>query len=122
LGAVGFEIDDLGGNTISINGIPTEAENKGTVDLIESILEEYKLSHQELDSPLEEQIARSSAKTMALREGKVLEASEVKHLLSDLFSCKTPYNGICGQPTMFAMTEKEIADRFKFNRDELRPI
>lgn len=110
---LGFTIDSFGGNEIVINGIPTEAANIPVQGLIENFLEQYKNTANEVQSNTRERLARSHARSLCIREGKILQPVEMLDLIDKLFACKQPQAAPNGKPTIITFANEELDKKFK---------
>jgi DNA mismatch repair protein MutL len=89
LKALGFDIREYGSNTF-INGTPGVLNTFSPVEIIESLLEEYKLSPADLQGKARETVAISLAQASAIPYGHALKPIEISELIDNLFACQTP--------------------------------
>ncbi|MCC7534125.1 MAG: DNA mismatch repair endonuclease MutL [Bacteroidia bacterium] len=82
--ALGFDINNLGGNTYAINGLPAELNHNNELHLIEEVLENYK--QQQTDKNKQHNIAKVLAQRAAIRVGTKLDYEEMNTLVDELFS------------------------------------
>ncbi|MFY9151373.1 MAG: DNA mismatch repair endonuclease MutL [Prolixibacteraceae bacterium] len=90
LKALGFDIRDFGKNSFIINGTPGVLHTSSPVEIIESLLEEYKNSPVSLQEKARETIAMSLAQASAIPYGQTLKPGEINELIDNLFACQTP--------------------------------
>lgn len=90
LAELGFEISDLGSNTIVVNGLPAILEEANPKSLIETLLEEYKQTESAIVKNLKERLAMIISKASAIPSGKELDENEMLILVDQLFACETP--------------------------------
>ena len=90
LKALGFDIREFGSNTFIINGTPGVLNTLSPVEIIESLLEEYKLSPADLQGKARETVAISLAQASAIPYGHALKPIEISELIDNLFACQTP--------------------------------
>jgi DNA mismatch repair protein MutL len=90
LKALGFDIREFGGNTFIINGTPGVLNTSSPVEIIESLLEEYKNSPVTLQEKARETVAASLAQASAIQYGQTLKPGEISELIDNLFACQTP--------------------------------
>ena len=90
LRALGFDIRDFGKNSFIINGTPGVLNASSPVEIIESLLEEYKNSPVSLQEKARETIAISLAQASAIPYGQTLKPNEISELIDNLFACQTP--------------------------------
>jgi DNA mismatch repair protein MutL len=112
LGILGFNIQDLGNNTISINSQPSGG-SLNPAEILETLLEEYKSKQSDPSTGAREKVASAMARASAIPYGKVLAQSEMEDLFDTLFACEAPNYSPSGKPVINIMTLDEIEKRFK---------
>ena len=90
LRALGFDVRDFGKNSFIINGTPGVLHTSSPVDIIESLLEEFKNSPVNLQEKARETVAISLAQASSIQYGQALKPTEISELIDNLFACKTP--------------------------------
>jgi len=90
LRALGFDIRDFGKNSFIINGTPGVLNTSSPIEIIESLLEEYKNSPVSLQEKARETVAASLAQASAIPYGHALKPGEISELIDNLFACQTP--------------------------------
>ena len=108
---IGFDIADLGGNTIAVNGLPEAAADLPVISLIEQLLEEYKQTENSIKGTLKERLAASLAGASSIKSGKALSQKEMQSLVDELFACENPNYGPSGKKTLSIVN---ISDLEKF--------
>ena len=109
---LGFEITEFGGNAFAIHGTP--ANLTGTTSeqvLIEQVLAQYK-SNLDLDLGTFENLARSMARSAAIRRGQILSVQMMEDLIDQLFACSVPYAGPSGRKCFITFELDELQKRF----------
>jgi DNA mismatch repair protein MutL len=111
--AFGFEIEDFGGNALSISAIPAFLKDS----LIESAIREtvkFLLEGKDVETFLEpeKRFAAAFACGAAIKAGQKLSQEEMNALLNSLFSTKNPYICPHGRPTLVRISIDELARRF----------
>lgn len=94
--ALGFDVNDLGGNTFCINGVPAELNHYNEQHLIEELLEYYKLNQQ--GKTRHETIARILAQRASVKPGTQLTQEEMNLLIDELFACSVHFISPTGKP------------------------
>ena len=105
--AMGFEIDDFGGNTVVIRAVPTILADSNIEDVILSGLQNKKTA-----GFSDEEIYTMACKA-AVKANKRLSQFEIEELLKQL--AKLENSGTCphGRPICVSITEHELERRFK---------
>lgn len=83
--ALGFDVNNLGGNTFAINGVPAELNHYNEQHLIEDVLENYK--QQQGGQTKHQSLARILAQRAAVKPGTKLTSEEMNVLVDELFAC-----------------------------------
>lgn len=109
----GFDIQYLGNNAISINGYPADSKNDDPHEILEVLLEEYKLTEREPAENNKERIAACMARATAVPYGRPLVYEEIAELVDRLFLCKNPNYSPGGKPVMNIITLEELDKRLK---------
>jgi len=114
LKALGFAIDALGNTTFVVSAVPAEiTENEPIQQLLEGLLENFKVN--QVDSKLDTftNVARSMARRLAVKSGKSLSDHEMQHLTDTLFACSAPEWTPSGKPVLTLIPLAQLADRLK---------
>ena len=90
LRALGFDIRDFGKNSFIVNGTPGVLNTSSPIEIIESLLGEYKNSSVNLQEKARETVAISLAQASAIPYGQALKQNEISELIDNLFACQTP--------------------------------
>lgn len=109
---LGFDIQEFGGNSFVVHGIPSDIRDGNHKELIESILDEFKQSQSNLKLNKRHQLALSMAKKAAIRHGEPLTEKEMRNLTDQLFACETPYYTPEGKHTVITFDLNDIEKLF----------
>lgn len=110
---LGFDISPFGNNTFVINGIPAGASEQECKNLLEEILENYRLNTDEIKFNRQQKLALALAKNMGIKRGKVLNNEEMNALIDLLFSCEIPNYTVTGKIIVQTITLEELAKKFQ---------
>ena len=110
---MGFDIRDLGNNTIAVNGYPADLVNTSPMDLIEVFLENYKNTDHKIKDEVSERIACAMAKAAAIDTGKSLGQEEMAELFDKLFACAQPNYTLTGNPIINIVPIEEFENKLK---------
>lgn len=109
----GFDIDDFGGQAVSISAIPAFLRDSSVEDAIRGMVK-YLLegkNTEEFTEP-ERRFAAAFACGAAIKAGQNLSQEEMNALLNTLFSTKNPYTCPHGRPTLVRISLNELSRRF----------
>lgn len=110
---LGFDIAPFGNNTFVINGIPPGASEQECKNLLEEILESYRLNTDELKFNRQQQLALALAKNIGTKRGKQLNNEEMNSLIDFLFACEIPNHTASGRPIIQIISIDELAKKFQ---------
>jgi DNA mismatch repair protein MutL len=110
---LGFDLQEFGGNTFLLHGVPPElAGDTNETKVIEFLLQQYA-DNLELRLPVRENLARSMAHSAAIRRGQSLTAEEMQSLIDRLFACELPYKSPAGRNCFLTFELEELERRFE---------
>jgi DNA mismatch repair protein MutL len=109
----GFEITPFGNATFLVHATPQGVDEAGISGIVELVLEDYKKETDRFMKQANARIARSLAMRTSIRAGRKLQPEEMSAIWSDLISCQAPENSPDGKPTMFQLSQEELAKKFK---------
>lgn len=112
LRALGFDLQPMGGRTLTVNGMPAEAADEDPAHLLESVLEQLKQEQAALKNERHAALARSMARGMAPRDDRRMDTREMHDLIDRLFACAMPYSTPGGKPVLVNWTTDELNERF----------
>ena len=110
---LGFDLNNMGGCTYAMNGIPAGIEGLDVAALIHSMVDTAKEKGRDVKSDMHELIALSLAEVAAIPYGQLLNMDEMEKLIDDLFASSSPNYTPDGKLILSVITNDEIAKRFK---------
>ncbi len=110
---LGFEIEPFGKNTVVVQGAPAELGEFNTQEMVEGILETYKLNTFDVKLDPFENMCKSMAKSAGIKYGKALDEQETMLMLQHLFLCENPMYSPNGKPVIMEMSKLELDAFFK---------
>jgi len=108
---LGFDIQEFGGNTFVIHGTPADMGGKQEEALLEKVLNQYK-DNFELELGIRDNLARSMAKSAALKRGQPLSIREMQDLIDQLFACALPFQSPSGRNCFITFDLDDLQKRF----------
>lgn len=110
---LGFDIQEFGQNTFVINGLPAEmAGKKDELAILETLLEQFRQNN-DLQLDVRDNLARSMARSAAIRRGAPLTVPEMESLIDRLFACEMPYKSPAGRQCFVTFELEDLARRFE---------
>lgn len=109
---LGFEIDEFGGNSFIVHGMPADlSAGQDEERLLQRLLAQYK-DQLDLELGSNERLARAMAKSAALRRGQALTALEMQELVDQLFACAMPFQSPSGRKCLLEFNLDELQKKF----------
>lgn len=110
---LGFDVKDFGKNAFIVHGIPADmTEGKDPTRLIESLIDQYR-QNVELKLGSNENLARSMARSAAIKRGQSLEIAQMQKLIDQLFACSMPFKSPTGRNCFLTYNLEELEEQFK---------
>ncbi len=113
LNHIGFDIQDLGNNAIIINGFPSNADAQNPQQIIESLLEAYKISQSDPKISHTENIAAACARASAISYGNPLSPEAMQDLVDRLFACRNSNYSPFGKSILTIIPLDEFEEKLK---------
>lgn len=109
---LGFDLAEFGGTAFVVHGYPADIGTNGQEEaLLEKLLAQYK-DNLELELGTAENLARSMARSAALRRGQILGAREMQDLIDQLFACEVPFRSPSGRNCFITYDLEDLQKRF----------
>lgn len=108
---LGFKMEVFGKTTLLFSGAPAETTSREK-EVIEGLLEQFKVNAEVFDLPVQENLAQTLAKKAAVKRGQRLGMEEIDALISGLFSSNNPGFTPDGRPTFFIFESSRMAEFF----------
>lgn len=112
LESTGFMFDEFTKESITVKGIPTSITESQITLILEQLLDDMKLEVPDASFSHFDVMAKSFAKSLAIKTGTVLSEKEQESLVNNLFSCKEPSASPFGKATFKTLTLNEIDNLF----------
>lgn len=113
LESLGFEISNLGNNTYAIQGVPSEIENPDVARLIKTMLANIIETGLDVKSEIQEKLALSFARSVAINYGKPLSVEEITDIVNRLFACPTPNYTPDGKKILTVLDDEDMDRKLK---------
>ncbi|CAG5079413.1 DNA mismatch repair endonuclease MutL [Parvicella tangerina] len=108
---LGFDMESLGKNTITINGVPVGMKEDDLGKVVEGFIEQCK-DNASLVTKEKDQMAWNLAKSGSIKRGKLLSLEEMNMLIDELFGCASSEYDFKGNKIVVRMEESEIDEKF----------
>lgn len=108
----GFIFSEIKSDSVEIIGIPTLILESEVEMLLEQLLSDFENEIPENNFSQTDLLAKSLAKSMAVKSGNLLNSTEQQHIVNGLFACKeasiTPFN----KPVFITLPVEELEKKF----------
>ncbi len=108
----GFVFGAIKDEALEIMGIPTSLPEAEVPIVIEQLLSDLESEVPDVGFSQTDTLAKSMAKSMAVKAGEVLDATSREHLVNSLFACKEPTISPANRTTFITMNADELERKF----------
>ncbi|GHE41058.1 DNA mismatch repair endonuclease MutL [Sphingobacterium griseoflavum] len=113
---LGFQLRPFGKTTFIVDGLPADlGSGINEAKILEQLLEDFKNNKDALQLNKRDNLARSLAKSAAIKPGTSLDNQEMAELIDNLFATESPSVSIFGKPIIVTITLQELMERFNKN-------
>ena len=109
---LGFQLDDLGGGSYAINGVPSGIEGLNILALINDMVASAMESGTSAKTEIDQSLALSLARNAAIPQGQVLSSLEMDNIVNELFACSNVNYTPSGEPIIAIMKQTDIEHLF----------
>lgn len=108
----GFVFSKLDHDRVEITGVPVSMNENNTSEVLEKLINDVE--HQVPDSHFSQSdlVAKSMAKSLAIKTGQVLSKEEQEHIVNSLFACKEPSVTPTNKPTFITIEGNDLEKKF----------
>jgi DNA mismatch repair protein MutL len=108
----GFVFSKVDKTEVSLTGIPVSATESNIATIFEGLINDVQNDIPNSHFSQTDMLAKSLAKSLAIKNGQVLSQQEQEHLLNSLFACKEPNTTPFGAVTFVTLSVDEIDKKF----------
>lgn len=108
----GFAFDTFEDDAITIKGIPASVNDTDIKSILDQLLDDLSDDVPDTGFSQNDALAKSMAKTLAVKTGVTLSAEQQEHLVNSLFACKEPSVSPSNRPVFVKMPLTEIDKKF----------
>lgn len=112
LNRMGFDVEREKGNRVIIKGHPADSRNPHPLEMLCTLIAEYKVTLNDPSVGARERVAMSMAKASSIAYGMALTQTEMEELFDQLFACSMPGYSPTGKAVMNIITMEELDKRF----------
>ncbi len=108
----GFVFETLNEEYLQISGIPANTSESEVASVLEQLISDLQDGIPDSSFSQNDTIAKSMAKSLAVKTGTYLTEKEQENLVNNLFACKDPNVSPFQKPTFITMRVEDIDKRF----------
>ena len=108
----GFIFDGIHKDSIHISGIPVSIQESEVSILLEELINGLQNNVPESNFCLNDGIAKTMAKSVAVKTGTYLTELEQENLVNALFACKDPNVSPFNKPTFITLSVEDLDKKF----------
>lgn len=112
---LGFDIAPFGKDTVVVQGVPADLSSLNSIEVLNGVLENYKLNNLDIKLDKGENICRALALNTCIKYGKELQFEEMKLLVEHLFACEEHAYSPQGKIVYTQINQTDIDKLFKRN-------
>ncbi|WP_435139792.1 DNA mismatch repair endonuclease MutL [Formosa sp. A9] len=108
----GFVFQDFNPDSLEIIGLPINVPESEVSIILEQLISDVEHEVPDAHFSAADLLAKSLAKSLAIKSGQTLSQTEQEHLVNSLFACKEPNVSPNNKPTFITMTVDELDKKF----------
>ncbi len=108
----GFVFDALEGEKVTISGVAAGISESTVKEILDALLSDLKEEVPDAGFSQNDLLAKSLAKSMAIKSGTALRPEEQEHLIHQLFACKEPSVSPNNKKTLITMEASDFDKKF----------
>lgn len=108
----GFVFSEISNKEITITGLPVGVPESEVSIILEQLISDVENDVPEANFSAADLLAKSMAKSLAIKNGQSLNNTEQEHLVNSLFACKEPNVSPTNRTTFITMSVDEIEKKF----------
>ncbi|MEI6883229.1 MAG: DNA mismatch repair endonuclease MutL [Bacteroidota bacterium] len=110
---LGFELSGFGNNDFILQSVPADLGHTDLKGAIEQVLESFKNELPAKSVLKQQMIARTMARSAAVKRGSILNREEMESIHNKLMTCNMPELSPFSKPIMFVLPLDDIHKKFK---------
>jgi len=108
----GFVFSELNEKEITITGVPVGVPESEVSIILEQLISDVENDVPDTNFSTADLLAKSMAKSLAIKNGQSLNSTEQEHMVNSLFACKEPNVSPTNRPTFITMAVDDIEKKF----------
>ncbi len=109
---MGFVFDTISKDGLQLSGIPINCSERQVSKILDDVLNDLNNGTSESSYSQNDTIAKSLARSLAIKNGVFLAQKEQENIVNGLFACKEPDTSPFNKPTFITISVDDIEKRF----------
>ncbi len=105
---IGFSFDKWENNAAIISGIPSHVKESEIANMLDQLVADLRLGIPKNNFEQNDILAKSLARNMAIKSGRILTQEEQKDLINQLFNCKEPTKTATNQNIFINFAQQDL--------------
>ena len=107
-----FVFSELNNKEVTITGVPIGVPESEVSIILEQLISDVENDVPDASFSAADLLAKSMAKSLAIKNGQTLNGTEQEHMVNSLFACKEPNVSPTNRPTFITMAVEDIEKKF----------
>lgn len=108
----GFVFSEFSNDVVTITGVPVGVPESEVTMVLEQLISDVENDVPDQNFSASDMLAKSMAKSLAIKTGQSLNAEEQEHILNSLFACKEPSVSPMQKTTFITLGVEDIEKKF----------
>ncbi len=108
----GFVFAELNENEVTVIGVPVGVPESEVSIILEQLISDVENDVPDANFSAADLLAKSMAKSLAIKNGQSLNSTEQEHMVNSLFACKEPNVSPTNRPTFITLGVDDIEKKF----------
>ena len=108
----GFVFSELNDSEVTITGVPVGVPESEVSIILEQLISDVENDVPDANFSSTDLLAKSMAKSLAIKNGQSLNSNEQEHMVNSLFACKEPNVSPTNRPTFITLGVDDIEKKF----------
>ncbi len=108
----GFNFSEIKGEKVEITGIPANVLESSIEGILEQVLSDIENEVPDAGFSQNDLLAKSLAKSLAVKSGTSMSRQEQEHLINQLFACKEPSVSPSNKPVLLTLEAADFDKKF----------
>ncbi|MEX0275285.1 MAG: DNA mismatch repair endonuclease MutL [Flavobacteriaceae bacterium] len=110
--SLGFVFGNMDGGAVEVTGVPLQVPESGIGTVLDQLIADHQMQVVHDGFSQSDRVAKTLARTLAVKTGEVMEPQSQWTLVNDLFACKESRLSPFNKPVFVTLAETDIDKKF----------